>query len=54
MIRCVECGAALDSISELSTHECEKPDVKRTQELVRKAQEQEAGIDKAWNDYGGA
>jgi len=59
MIRCPDCGAALDSMSELAAHECEptRPtpeEVKRIRVNMHKredAEYQARMVNKAWTDY---
>ena len=62
MIRCHECGAALDSMSELARHECEPTcptaeEAKRVRTNLRKRDDAEHNanmVKRAWNDYEGA
>lgn len=59
MTRCPECGAALDSMTELARHECEPTyptaeEARRILAAVHKRNEAERNarvVTRAWNDY---
>lgn len=62
MTRCPDCGAILDSMTELSTHVCEPThhtpeEVKRIRTAMHKREDAEYQaqlVKRAWTDYEGA